>query len=68
MHPMAAAKRERGRPPKLARLKRTQKLQLWLTQTEHKALNKYAQQRNMTASEVIRGCLRPVLEQGGGEA
>jgi hypothetical protein len=65
---MAQAKRERGRPPKLARLRRTQKLQLWLTQAEHKALNKYAERRNMTASEVIRGCLRSLLEQEGGEA
>jgi hypothetical protein len=50
-----------GRPPKPARLKRTQRLQLMLTAAEHKALNAYAARREATASEIIRGCLRSLL-------
>jgi hypothetical protein len=52
-----------GRPPKPARLRRTQRLQLMLTAAEHKALNKYAGQRNLTASEIIRGLLRSLIEE-----
>jgi hypothetical protein len=32
-----------------------------LTATEHKALNEYAGQRNLTASEIVRGLLRSLL-------
>ena len=51
-----------GRPPKLARLKRTQRVQLLLTQAEHKALNEYAAQRAMAVSEIIRGCIRSLVD------
>jgi len=50
-----------GRPPKPARLRRTQRMQLLLTAAEHKELNEYALRRNMTASELIRGCIRSLL-------
>lgn len=52
-----------GRPPKPARQRRTQRLQLLLTTAERKALNQYASQRNLTASEILRGLLRSLLEQ-----
>ena len=51
-----------GRPRKAARLKRTRRLQLLLTAEEFKALREYAERRQMTASEVIRGCLRSLFE------
>jgi hypothetical protein len=51
-----------GRPPKPARLRRTQRLQLLLTVSERKALNEFARQRNLTASEIVRGCLQSLLE------
>ena len=59
-----------GRPPKPARLKRTYRLQLLLTETEHRALNRYADRRQMTASEVMRGYLRQLMEEPtkGGKA
>jgi hypothetical protein len=37
-------------------------MQLLLTAAEHKELNEYALRRNMTASELIRGCIRSLLE------
>jgi hypothetical protein len=52
-----------GRPPKPARLRRTQRLQLLLTTAERKALNEYAGQRNLTASEIVRGCLRSLMAE-----
>jgi hypothetical protein len=52
-----------GRPPKRDRLRRSYRLQLLLTETEHRALNKYAERRQMTASEVMRGYLRELLEE-----
>jgi hypothetical protein len=59
-----------GRPLKIARLRRTYRLQLLLTEAEHRALNKYAERRQMTASEVMRGYLRQLLEEPtkGGKA
>jgi len=51
-----------GRPRKAARLKRTRRLQLLLTAEEFKALREYAERRQMTASEVMRACLRSLLE------
>jgi hypothetical protein len=51
-----------GRPPKPLRLKRSRRLQLLLTAQEFKALKVYAERRQMTASEVIRGCLRSLFE------
>ena len=54
--------RKGGRPPKPARLRRTRRLQLLLTAAEHKALNEYAMQREMTTSEIVRGCIRELLE------
>jgi hypothetical protein len=51
-----------GRPPKPGRLKRTRRLQLLLTGAEHKALNEYAARKELTASEIIRSCLRSLLE------
>jgi hypothetical protein len=33
-----------------------------LTAAEHKALKHHARQRNMTASEIVRGLLRSILE------
>lgn len=56
-----------GRPPKPARLRRTQRVQLLLTQAEHKALNEYATRRSMTASEIIRGCIRSLVEDQSGK-
>ena len=58
---MAKAPRA-GRPPKPARLRRTQRLQLLLTQAERRELNEYVMRRNVSASELIRGCLRSLLE------
>jgi hypothetical protein len=55
---------KRGRPPKPARLKRTRRLQLLLTTTEHKALNKHAARHEMTASELVRACIRALLKDG----
>jgi hypothetical protein len=55
---------KRGRPPKLARLRRTQRLQLLLTVEEHRTLNRYAAKHGLDVSEVVRGCLRPLLEDG----
>lgn len=52
-----------GRPPKPARLKRTKRLQLLLTGAEYTALNEFARRRNLTASEVVRGCLQSVLTE-----
>lgn len=60
---MAIRNSKIGRPPKPARLRRTWRLQLLLTQAEHKALNEYAARKEMTASEIIRGCLRTLLEE-----
>jgi hypothetical protein len=34
-----------------------------LTAAEHKALSEYATRMEMTASEIIRGCLRSLLEE-----
>jgi hypothetical protein len=34
-----------------------------LTAAEHKALNEYALRREMTVSEIIRGCLQPLLDE-----
>lgn len=53
---------KRGRPPKPARLRRTQRLQLLLTVEEHRTLNRYAAKRGLEVSELVRGCLRPLLE------
>jgi hypothetical protein len=53
--------RKLGRPPKPARLKRSRRLQLLLTKAEYDALNHYAERQQMTASEVMRGCLRTLL-------
>lgn len=58
---------KRGRPRKAARLKRTQRLQLLLTASEHKALNEYAARQELTASEIIRGCIRSLVGLTGGE-
>ena len=57
-----------GRPPKPARLRRTQRLQLLLTGAESKALHDYAQQHNLTASEIVRDCLRSLLAKEEGRA
>jgi len=51
-----------GRPRKAARLKRTRRCQLLLTAEEFKALREYSKRRQMTASEVLRACLRSILE------
>jgi len=60
---MANAHNKGGRPRKAARLRRTQRLQLLLTPAEHKALNQYAERQELTASEIIRGCIRSLLEK-----
>ncbi len=60
--------RKAGRPPKPARLRRSHRLQLLLTAAEHKALNEYAARKELTASEIIRNCLRTLLEQNTQEA
>jgi hypothetical protein len=51
-----------GRPLKAARLKRTRRLQLLLTAEEFKALREYSERRQMTASEVMRACLRSLVQ------
>jgi hypothetical protein len=56
---------KRGRPPKPERLLRTQRLQILLTVEEHRTLNKYAAKHSLDVSELVRGCLRPLLEDGG---
>ena len=58
---MAKTKRV-GRPVKPARLKRTRRLQLLLTGTELKELKQYAERQHLTTSEVMRACLRALLE------
>jgi hypothetical protein len=59
--------RKGGRPPKPARLKRSRRLQLLLTPAEHKTLNEYAARQELTASEIVRGCIRSLLESTGGQ-
>jgi hypothetical protein len=51
-----------GRPPKPARLRRTRRLQLLLTTAEYKALNEYAIRKQMATSEIVRGCIRALLD------
>ena len=57
-----------GRPPIPARLRRTQRLQLLLTAAERKALNAYAARTELTASEIVRGCIRSLLEEQATES
>ncbi len=57
-----ATTRKGGRPPKPARLRRTWRLQLLLTKAEHKALSEYAERRELTVSEIVRGCIRSLVE------
>lgn len=57
-----AEKMGRGRPPKPARLRRTRRLPLMLTTAEHAALKGYCARQDVTASEVVRGCLIQFLE------
>jgi hypothetical protein len=57
-----AENKKRGRPTKPARLRRVSRLQLLLTRAERKALNEYAADQGTTASEIVRGCLRRLLE------
>jgi hypothetical protein len=54
--------RKGGRPRKAARLKRTRRLQVLLTIAEHKALSECAERRELTASEIVRGCIRSLLQ------
>jgi hypothetical protein len=60
-----------GRPKKAARLKRTWRLHVLLTASEYKALANYAGRKELTASEIVRGCIRTLLEaeaaKGGGQ-
>jgi len=57
-----AAKMGRGRPPKPARLRRTRRLPLMLTTAERAALNRFCTRHDVSASEVVRGCLKRFLE------
>jgi hypothetical protein len=57
-----AEKMGRGRPPKPARLRRTRRLPLMLTVAERAALNRYCTRHDVSASEVVRGCLTRFLE------
>jgi hypothetical protein len=57
-----AKTKKAGRPPKPFRLKRSRRLHLLLTAEEFKALKAYADRQQMTASEVMRGCLRSLLD------
>jgi hypothetical protein len=52
-----------GRPPKPQRLKRSRRVHLLLTAEEFKALKVYARRQQMTASEVMRKCLRSLLDE-----
>jgi len=51
-----------GRTLKAPRLKRTRRLRLLLTRGEFKALREYSERRQMTASEVMRACLRSLVQ------
>jgi hypothetical protein len=62
-----SGKLKRGRPVKPAHLKRTVRLQLLLTAGEHKALNQYAARQELTVSEVVRGCVRQLLNAEAGK-
>lgn len=57
-----AEKMVRGRPPKLAWLRRSRRLPLLLTPAEHLALNRYCTRHNVSASEIVRRCLNRFLE------
>jgi hypothetical protein len=57
-----AEKIGRGRPPKPVRLRRTRRLPLMLTTAEHATLKRYCTRHNVTASEVVRGCVSRFLE------
>jgi hypothetical protein len=63
-----AQRRGRGRPPKPAQLRRTRRLPLLLTTAEHAALNRYCTRHNVSANEVVRGCLKRFLEVKGVES
>lgn len=52
----------RGRPPKPTRLRRSRRLPLMLTPAEYAALNQYSTRHKVSASEVVRGCLKRFLE------
>jgi hypothetical protein len=59
-----AEKIGRGRPPKPAGLRRTRRLPVMLTMAERAALNRYCTRHDLTASDVVRGCLSRFLETG----
>ena len=57
-----AEKTGRGRPPKPARLRRSRRLPLMLTPAEYASLSRYSTRNKVSASEVVRGCLKRFLE------
>ena len=63
-----AEKIGRGSPPKAARLRRTRRLPVMLTTAEHAALNRYCTRYDVTASDVVRGCLSRFLEMEKSDA
>jgi len=63
-----AKKTVMGRPPKPARLRRTRRLHLMLTPAEDRALRAHCAEHNVSASEVLRGCLKRLLEAAAARA
>lgn len=53
-----------GRPPKPERLRKTQRVQILLTATEHRRLSRYAEQRDTTISDLLRTYVRSLLDEG----
>jgi hypothetical protein len=63
-----ARTRGRGRPPKPAGLRRTCRLQVLLTPAERAGLDRYCKRRNLSASQLVRGCLKGFLESREAQA
>jgi AT hook motif len=63
-----ARTRGRGRPPKSAGLRRTRRLPVLLTPAEHAGLVRYCKRRNISASGLVRRCLKRFLEFGESKA
>lgn len=52
-----------GRPPKRPSLRKTHRVQLLLTPTEHQRLVRYARKQDLTVSELLRLHVRSLLER-----
>jgi len=57
-----------GRPPKPQSLRKTCRLQLLLTPSEHEAIRGYAERRDTSVAQVIRAYIRSItVEAEGGD-